>query len=120
MSKSREPLSYHGKYLVGPAIAYGSYILLTIVALIKQTAGNKGISFMFLCFWGVWVFLIAVLLSLAGFVHKKGLRYALIATNVVVSLVLIVLAFSAIFVIHKTQVSSYACEDYVRCLIKVN
>jgi hypothetical protein len=109
-------LKYQDIYLIWPGIAYGCYILLSGVALLRQRTGNTNINFMFLLFWGIWLFLATVLLSLLGFVHRRKFRRILLVVNIAVSLAIIVATLAALTITYKTQPENYTCEDYVRCL----
>jgi len=107
-------VKYQAKFLAGPLVAYGSYIVLCESALFIQSGRN--ISFAFLMFWGIVLFLTTVILSLFGFIHRKKLKQPLLIINTAISLAIIVFAVLLQPVVHKTQTANYACDDFVRCL----
>lgn len=117
VTSSDKSSRYNLMYLIFPAIAIGSYNLLLAAALLKQHSGVGDINFMFLSFWGLLIFLISLLLSLMGFIRRKELMIFMRVVNVAVSLVIIVLSLSIIFIINNPHPAHYSCNDFVRCVL---
>jgi hypothetical protein len=118
MSAPTKPIKYQRIFLICPAIAYGCYALLLGLALLKQRAGAGRINFMFLTFWGIMTFLVALVLSSFGLVHSKKSRRTLLIVNIAVSLSLVILSLLVMVLIHKSQITEYACQDFIRCLMR--
>jgi hypothetical protein len=118
MSTPAKSIKYQGIFLLGPSVAYGCYVLLLALSLLRQRTGEGSINFMFLTFWGIITFLIALVMSSLGLVHNKKLRQVLLIVNIAVSLALIILSLSVIVLVHKSNITEYACRDFVRCLMK--
>jgi len=118
MATKNKKLTYQKTYLVPPVAAFCSYLLLLIVALLKQHNGSMNFSFVFLGFWGSLLFFVTLGLGLLGLVHRKGLSRDLLLVNIAVSAAIIVLMLGALTVLYNNDASSYACSDSIRCLIK--
>lgn len=117
MPSSAKHSVYKRSSLIGPAVAYGCYIVLLIAALLKQRTGVGKINFMFLTLWGIVVLFILLLLCLLGFVRRKELKLAAVTVNIAVSIVVIVLSLSIIHIVYESQTANYACDDFVRCVV---
>jgi len=115
--KLKKSDNYQERFLILPAIAYTTYILLLVVALIKQQNGNSHIDFKFLTFWGILTYLVMVVISLFGFVRAAKPRLILLTINFAISIAVIGLSISVMVLVHRSQTAVYSCNDYVRCLI---
>ena len=116
MSSLLKQKRYQSVYLICPAIAYGCYLLLSGLAVTRQHTGSMNINFAFLTFWGIWVFLIGVGLSLLGFIYKKRQSQILLIINIAVSTALVIVVVVVASLLYKTKTANYACDDSIRCL----
>jgi formate hydrogenlyase subunit 3/multisubunit Na+/H+ antiporter MnhD subunit len=111
-NRSKTKLSF-----VGPVVAYGFYVALLIVALIKPTVGQSQIDFRFLTLWGIIIGLGLAVFGSISLIRRKDLKLVLAIISFAVSLVVIFLSVSAIVVILKNQPANYSCNDFIRCLV---
>jgi hypothetical protein len=107
---------YQERFLILPVIAYTTYILLLLIAMIRQQSGNSHINIKFLMFWGILTYLMMVVISLFGFIRNHKLRLILLLINFAVSIAVIGLSISVMVLAQRDHVAEYSCNDYVRCL----
>ena len=115
--KLKKSDNYQEKFLILPAIAYTTYILVLVIALIKQQSGNSHIDFKFLTFWGILTYLTMVVISLFGFVRAAKPRIILLMINFGISVAVIGLSISVMVLVHRNPTAIYTCNDYIRCLL---
>jgi hypothetical protein len=117
MPKKAKPAHpFDSKFILPPAIAYACYGLLLILSLLTQQGGSSGVNFMFLTFWGIVTFFVAVVTSLLGFIKQAKIRHYLFLINLSVALTIAFLSLSAAVIVQQGTKLQYQCHDYVRCI----
>jgi hypothetical protein len=118
MSTKKETIAYQRSFLIGPALAYSLYIVVLVLALVRQNTSSTNINFMFLTFWGIVTLGVVIVLGLLGLARNKKIRQQLLIANAAVSVVIIIVSIAMVVVFEKSNTAQYTCQDYVRCLIR--